>query len=137
MARREIDFGDFELDRASRKLVIAVGGAKAMRIGATLLSGAWATRGLEIKKRVGRGQSVSFTSARTIAAGGGPPKDFTEDDLAGIAELEVVGSGTTETGLVRIEGSVEYDAVSVAQVPFDAPNLGEGAQVQQGQPPEV
>lgn len=142
MARREVEFGDYELDRANRRLVIGVGGAKAMRLTATLASGVWASRVLEVKKRLARGASESFSTPRTIAAGGGAALDFTEEDLAGIAELEFSATGAVENGLLRISGSIEYDAVSVAPAVVPGIGIGPGAggtesQSMPGQPEEV
>jgi hypothetical protein len=139
MPRTTIPLGDIDLNRASLYVAVPCTGAKAITISAKKISGAWATRTLEVKKRVGIGAAESFTSARTFAAGGGPALAFTESDLAGLAELEVQGGGTAEVGQVRLEAAIEYDANTAMPGQFGGAiwGGGDGAETRPGMPPEA
>lgn len=117
------------------KMRVPTLGGKGISVSAVLLGGTWATRTIDVKQVRG-GVAAAFASAKQIPAGGGSVS-ISEAELAGVAEIELITSGTAEAGESYALPTVVYDIedASVGAVGglFGSTRLrlGEGPQTQQ------
>lgn len=107
LERRNIEVGTFNLNVESERLRVEVGGAQTLSFSAEKLTGTWASRVMEIKKRVGAAL-VAYSPAKQISAST-QIVELTETDLANVATLEIVGTGTKEDGLVRVIAAAVFE----------------------------
>jgi len=82
----------------SERRSIETDGATGATVSAVMLTGGtWANRSLLVKRRTGP-RSDAFAAAKTIAPGGGSVQ-ISADEMAGVAELEIVTSGSADSGV--------------------------------------
>ena len=95
----------FDLAVPSNRIVVRLAAdALSVRIAGVKASGTWATYAPTVKW-AGSGSTFDFSTARTIAAGGGNVY-LNQGDLEGVREIEIKLPGT-ESGVASIEIEIE------------------------------
>ncbi len=131
LRREPIDLEPINLAAVSQqRRIFPTFGAIGISVSATKAAGAWATRTLELKRRVG-GRSDSFATPKTIAAGGGTVQAST-DDLSGVDELELTTVGAAEAGANLILARVTYETEDTSPVPPAAGGVSAGGNTRRG-----
>lgn len=107
---------------------------KAITVYATPELGTWATQTLEVKKVAGKA-SYSFSSAKTIAAGGGHVS-ISSSELEGVDEIEVVTSGSAAASGARatVTITIEQDVTTASFGAFGTVTFNDG-ETRGGMPP--
>jgi hypothetical protein len=111
ISRQPQRFNRFDLSVATREFIrVKVPTAKAITVAAFKESGSWSTRTLVVNRVVGP-SSYGFTSAKTIAAGGGSVS-LSSTEMEGVTEIEIVTSGAAEAAgsYATITITIESDA---------------------------